>query len=298
MQRYTKDKERSKSLASRYNESVSLGDDIFTQTVIAEPTSSLAEVQRQVTKVAEYLWQRGWAERNAGNISVCLKDLPLTDLPAHYQDLYIPLTAPQPDVAEMCFFITAANSRMRDMARQLMNNAVIIRVTDDGTGYNIISHDGLTELRPTSELASHLGIHSMIARRGSSHRVVMHTHATELIALTHIKRLCNEQRLNRVLWGMQPEIKLLVPAGAGFVPYILPGTDAVGAATVRALETHDVALWEKHGVFAIGNTPEETFDLIDIVAKAASVYLLCLSSGTEPEGLTDSQLNELGKIKL
>lgn len=263
----------------------------------AEPLISVAEVQRQVATVAEYLWQRGWAERNAGNISVSLKDIPRSDLPAHYQQLLIPLTEPHHDVAGMSFFITATNTRMRDLSRQPMENAVIIRITDDGAGYNIISHIDRTDLRPTSELSSHLGIHSMISRRGSSQRVVIHTHATELIALTHIKELCDEKQLNRVLWGMQPEIRVFVPAGVGFVPYILPGTDAIGARTVKALENHDVALWEKHGIFAIGNTPEETFDLIDILAKSASVYLLCRSAGIEPEGLTESQIAELGKIK-
>ncbi|MCI0523607.1 MAG: class II aldolase/adducin family protein [Bacteroidales bacterium] len=127
--------------------------------------------------------------------------------------------------------------------------------------------------------------------------VVMHTHAKELIALTQIKELCDEKRLNSLLWGMHPETKLLVPDGVGFVPYFIPGTTAPGEATVRALEKHDIALWEKHGVFAIGTKPNETFDLIDILTRSVSIYFLCRSAGKEPEGLTDGQIEELGKIK-
>ena len=137
----------------------------------------------------------------------------------------------------------------------------------------------------------------MIARRKTRQHLVMHTHATELIALTQIKELCNEHQLNKVLWGMHPEAKVFVPAGVGFVPYVLTGTSSLGVATVRVLEEHDIALREKHGVFAIGKTPSETFDLIDIMTKSASVYFLCRSAGYDPEGLTDSQLDELGKLK-
>lgn len=262
---------------------------------MAEPLLTLTGITNEVAEVAGFLWQRGWAERNAGNISVCLKDLPKSDFPAHYQRTDIPLPERAADVAGMSFLITAANSRMRDLARKPMENALIIRITEDGTAYNIISHIGPTELRPTSELASHLAIHSLIIRRGTSHRVVMHTHAKELIALTQIKELCDEERLNRLLWGMHPETKLLVPCGVGLVPYFIPGTTALGEATVTALEKHDVALWEKHGVFAIGPSPHETFDLIDILTRSASIYFLCRSAGTEPEGLSDRQIEELGK---
>lgn len=264
---------------------------------MAETVLTLTGIISEVAEVAGLLWQRGWAERNAGNISVCLKDLPKSDFPAHYQRTDIPLPERAGDVAGMSFFITATNHRMRDLAHKPMENALIIRITEDGAAYNIISHIGPTELRPTSELASHLAIHSLIIRRGTAHRVVMHTHAKELIALTQIKELCDEKRLNSLLWGMHPETKLLVPDGVGFVPYFIPGTTALGEATVKALEKHDIALWEKHGVFAIGTNPHETFDLIDILTRSASIYFLCRSAGKEPEGLTDSQIEELGKIK-
>lgn len=258
---------------------------------------SLKRIINDVAEVAGYLWQKGWAERNAGNISVCLKDIPGSDIPDDYQPFFISLPGSFPELAGICFLITATNKRMRDLARQPMRNAILIRVTDDGTGYNVISHNGKTELRPTSELATHLGIHSMIARRKSAHRVVMHTHPAEIIALTHIKEMCDATRLNRVLLGMHPETKIFIPSGVGFVPYMTPGTEDIGYATVNELANHDMAIWEKHGIFSAGASPLETFDQIDLVAKAASVWLLCRSAGVEPEGLTENQINELGKIK-
>lgn len=260
-------------------------------------SEALKKVINEVAEVAGYLWQRGWAERNAGNISVCLKDFSPSDLPQDYQPFFISLPEAFPDVAGMCFLVTATNKRMRDLARQPMRNSVIIQVTGDGAGYNVISHYGKTELRPTSELASHLGIHSMIARRRYSQRIVIHTHATELIALTQLPEFCNEASINSLLWGMHPETKVFVPEGAGFVPYLTPGTTTIGEQTAMALEKHNIVLWEKHGVFAIGANPSETFDLIDILTKAATVFFLCHSIGKEPEGLTERQIDELSKIK-
>jgi rhamnulose-1-phosphate aldolase len=251
----------------------------------------------ETAEVAGFLWQRGWAERNAGNISVRLAPEDLAEACSSQNELIIPLTKRFQEIGGNFFLVTGKNTRMRDVAARPMENMLIIRLSDDGAGYSILSPDCETLLRPTSELSTHLDIHSLLVRKKPQQRVVMHTHATELVALTHIKDLCNERQLNKILWGMHPETKVFVPAGAGFVPYFLPGTTAIGEATVRVLEKHDIALWEKHGVFAIGKTPSETFDLIDIMTKSASVFFLCHSAGFDPEGLTDSQLDELGKLK-
>ncbi len=250
----------------------------------------------EIAEVAGFLWQRGWAERNAGNISLQLQENELPEDPFSRKHLFLPLSKQFKEIAGKLFLVTATNTRMRDVAARPMENLLVIMINNDGKGFRILSPAAETDLRPTSELSAHLDIHSMILRRNKQQRTVIHTHATELVALTHIKELCSEQQLNRVLWGMHPETKIFAPAGAGFVPYVLPGTNAIGEAGVKALEHHDIAIWEKHGVFAIGKTPAETFDLIDIMTKSASVYFLCRSAGYDPEGLTDSQLNELGKL--
>lgn len=276
---------------------LSLSYDSKDQKVSTQLSDTLKKSIAEMAEVAGYLWQKGWAERNAGNISVSLAELRPSDLPDDFRPFFISLPDIFPDVAGKCFIVSATNKRMRDLARQPMKNAIIIRITDDGNGYNIISHYGKTDLRPTSELATHLAVHSMIARRKRPERAVMHTHVTELAALTQIKEFVDEKRLNRLLWSMHPETKIFVPAGVGFVPFLLPGTVQAGEATVRALEDHQAAIWEKHGLFAIGGNLQETFDLADILAKSASIYFMCRSSGLAPEGLTDSQIDELGKIK-
>lgn len=256
----------------------------------------MKNITGDVSTVAGWLWQRGWAERNAGNISVRLAAEELPSFPGEHSAL-LPLPGRCETLAGFCFLVTATNTRMRDVAARPLETLLLIRISDDGTGYQILSPPGETALRPTSEMHTHLCIHEMLILKRPDHRVVIHTHVTELIALTQIREFCDGQKLNSILLGMHPETKVFVPDGVGFVPYNLPGTRAIGEATVKALEDHSAALWEKHGLFATGRDPLQTFDMIDILAKSASIWFICRSAGYEPEGLTETQLNELAKLK-
>jgi rhamnulose-1-phosphate aldolase len=146
---------------------------------------------------------------------------------------------------------------------------------------------------PTSELPTHLAVHDMLIRTNSAVKALVHTHATELIALTHIRDFCSTGSLNHLLWTMHPETILYVPRGLGFIPYENPGTHDIASVTAKALEEYPVAVWEKHGVLATGTTVADAFDTIDILAKSARIFFLVKSAGYQPEGLTEGQLNEL-----
>ncbi|MDT8392586.1 MAG: rhamnulose-1-phosphate aldolase [Bacteroidales bacterium] len=266
---------------------------------ILDNNHSLKDIIFEVAEIAGFLWQRGWAERNAGNISVNITGLingetgntgefPSYGLPQNYTVL-----------AGNYFFVSGTGRRMRDLAREPLRNALIIRLDEKGSSYSVISSsnkEAASMFSPTSELPTHLGIHQMIGLRASAEKVVIHTHANELAALTQIEKYCNEDALNKLLWGMHPETIVFIPGGVGFVPYVTPGTTHIAEETIRALHHHKVALWEKHGVFAIGETVFDTFDLIDILVKSAKIFFLVKSSGHEPQGLDDEQLEILKKL--
>ena len=257
-----------------------------------ENNPALNDIIKEVSEVAGYLWQKGWAERNAGNISVNITHLitnptyPIDEYP------YFELKTSHSVLSSGFFLVSGTGKRMRDLARDPQGNTLFIHLDQEGRGYRIMGHDGkATEnFRPTSELPTHLGIHQMIAMRGSTEKVVIHTHATELVALTQIREFCHQEKLNRLLWGMHPETIIFIPEGVGVVPYETPGTEHIAAKTIEALGKHKVALWEKHGVFAISDTVFETFDMIDILAKSARIYFLVAGSGHRPEGLSTEQL--------
>lgn len=249
---------------------------------------ALKKVFKDIAEVAGLIDKRGWAEKNAGNISINLSEEINQDLTSIST---VKLESSYPELAHMYFYITATGSRMRDIAKDPLEQGLIIRLSDKGDAYDIISQ---TEGgQPTSELPSHLGIHQMCKQRGSAHKLVLHSHATELIALTQSAEFKSTEAVNQVLWNMHPESIVFIPQGLGFVPYILPGTEEIAQATIEMFQKHDIVLWEKHGVFAIGECILDTFDNIDIACKSARIWFMCKSAGFTPEGLTSKQMGEL-----
>jgi len=254
---------------------------------------SIAKMISEVQEVAGYLWTKGWSEKNAGNITLRLPQRVRESLIRNSGTDSLDFSVPQ--LASACFFVTCTGKRMRDIARDPLGNCIFVQVNSDGDGYKIVSFVEDT-LKPTSELPSHLSIHNMLAKRGTGENVVLHTHATELVALTQFSGIKSTESLNKILWGMHPETMVFIPKGIGFVPYLLPGTLQIAEATMEEFKKHDIVLWEKHGVFAIGNNILDTFDNIDIASKTARIWFQCRSAGFEPEGLTDKQLDELREL--
>lgn len=231
-----------------------------------------------IARVAEYLWTKGWAERNAGNITVNITEQIGADnkqLPALTT---IPLYHTVPELEGQYYYATSAGSRMRDVARDPMDQGIIMRVMTEGKSIEIIADKKLT---PTTELPSHLAMHQFFAQESlkagisvsEGRRVVFHTHPTELIALSHIKALQNTQVLTKTLYQMQPEVQLCVPGGLAWVPYEEPGSMELALASIRDMKDHRFMLWEHHGVLGTGHNITEVFDMIDTLNKAAQIYI-------------------------
>ena len=243
-------------------------------------------------EVAQLLWERGWAERNAGNLSCDVTEIFPAD--GTGEGPLTPLGGVFPELSGRRLLVTAAGSRMRDVALAPETWCGVLRISDDGAAYRLAGRgrDSIA-FTPTSELPSHLAIHAALLRRGAAQRAVVHAHPTELLALSLEPGIGDEARFNRLLWSLHPETVVVVPSGVAVVPYVMPGSVAQGAAAGRVMETHDVALWRQHGAVAVGEDFGVAFDLLDTVNKAARLYLLCRSAGIVPEGLSDAQVEEL-----
>jgi len=259
-------------------------------------TEALAQAIAELADTAQHLWDKGWAERNGGNISVEVTEALPSVARGRHQEPFRQLAVPQPELAGRSFLITGAGTRMRDVAKKPAANCCVLRVSDQLDGYTIVWGGEMPDFRPTSELASHLAVHSLLLRAGRPQRAFLHTHPDELIALTHIAAYRDEAVLNNLLWSMHPEVKIVIPEGVGLAPYRPPGSEALAEVTLAALAEHRVAVWEKHGCVAVGAGPAEAFDLIDAVNKAARIFCLCTGAGFEAEGLTRDQVAELARL--
>ena len=250
-----------------------------------------AEIEK-VAEVAGYLWQKGWAERNGGNITVNISayiDDAMRALPAISEQRPIGKTLPH--LASCWFYCKGTGRRMRDLAREPMANGAIIRILPDCAHYEIVAD---APVAPTSELPSHLAVHDYLRAKGSPYRASLHTHPIELVALTHSKKWLEKDAATRMLWSMIPETKAFCPRGLGIVPYLLPSSVELADATIRAIdEDYDVVMWEKHGVFAVDTDIMDAFDQVDVLNKAAQIYIASRNMGFEPDGMTDAQMRQL-----
>jgi len=251
------------------------------------------DVIGEIARVAEYLWQRGWAEVNSGNISVDITELvPWT---TRESSPLVPMKISQLGLAGRSFLIKIGGARMRDLARQPEKHLLLITIEKNLEGYFIL-WGGDHVSRPTSEFMSHLKVHQLLRENGMPQKVFLHTHTPHLLALSYIDKYCSENKLNQLLFMMHPEVRVYVPDGIGVASYRCPGSEELADVTVEALKKHRVVLWEKHGCAAIARNPYEAFDLIDILDKAASTYIMCRSLGREPSGLSQEQLKEIDRL--
>ncbi|MBQ2185271.1 MAG: rhamnulose-1-phosphate aldolase [Bacteroidaceae bacterium] len=252
---------------------------------------NLKAVIDQVAEVTGYLWQKGWAERNGGNITVNITKLVDDEIRA------LPALAPVMQIGKVLpclqgkfFYVKGTGKRMRDLARWPMQNGSIIRICEDCASYEIIADEPVI---PTSELPSHLALQNYLLETGSSYKATLHTHPIELVAMSHIKRFLKEGEMTRVLWSMIPETLAFAPLGIGIVPYALPGSISLADATLEQIKTHDVVLWEKHGTLSVGTDIMDAFDQTDVLCKAANIYMCARSMGSEPDGMTEKDMKEI-----
>ena len=115
---------------------------------ILEGREALKKAVGDVAEVAGYLWQKGWAERNGGNITVNITeqvDDAIRALPAISPVYQIGTTLPH--LKGCYFYCKGTQMRMRDLARWPMDNGSIIRILDNCASYVIIADN---PVKPTS----------------------------------------------------------------------------------------------------------------------------------------------------
>lgn len=261
---------------------------------ILEGRPGLAAVIDQVAEVTGYLWQKGWAERNGGNITVNVTEFVDDEIKS------LPAIAPVKQIGKVLpylkgtyFYAKGTGKRMRDLARWPMQNGAIIRICDDCASYEIIADEAVM---PTSELPSHLALQNYLLETGSKYKATLHTHPIELVAMSHIRRFLKGDEMTKVLWSMIPETLAFAPLGIGVVPYAIPGSIELADATLEQMKSHDVVLWEKHGTVAVGLDIMDAFDQTDVLCKAANIYMCARNMGSEPDGMTDEAIKEIQDV--
>lgn len=240
------------------------------------------------------MYRLGWDERNGGNISVLLDDEDVSK----YLDLNevkrnIPIAFEGTKLAGKYFIVTGSGVYFKNIKKDPENGLGIIRISQKGDSVDLLwgFEDGTV---PTSELPSHLMSHQSRLEVDSENRVVMHCHASHLLAMTYTQKL-DEKSFTKTLWEMSTECLVVFPEGVGIIPWIVPGTNEIGEATAEKMKEFRMVLWPQHGVYGAGKDLDETFGLIETAEKAAKIFTYAKAQGEIINTITEDQLKSLAQ---
>lgn len=248
-----------------------------------------------IIKATGDMWLKGWDERNGGNITLRLSDEDVAPYLSTWQSgTSWPLSETMVELAGQYFLVTGSGKYFRNIQLDPEANLGVIRIADDGCAAELMwgYRDGG---EPTSELPAHLKSHRARQQlRRHRSRVVMHCHATNLIALSYVLDF-NTPNVTRALWEGSTECLVVFPEGVGTLNWMVPGTDGIGNATADMFARHPLVLWPFHGVFASGDTVDEAFGLIDTAEKSAEILVKVLAMGGARQSMTTQNLVDLAK---
>ncbi|MBN2586256.1 MAG: class II aldolase/adducin family protein [Candidatus Fermentibacteraceae bacterium] len=239
--------------------------------------------REEIGTVAAQLARSGWAEANAGNISVLLpsgSDSSIWDGEVMTEELPVPI----PELSGRTFMITTAGSRFRKLISRMDTEIIPVRVSADGMKVIRLAADR----QPTTEFSTHVLVLAQAAGRGWDTASLVHTHSTHMLALSSsdLPAEMLEDAVNR----SHPEISLLMKRGVRFLDFMTPGTWELGIETAAAFRESDCVIWRKHGILGLGRDLDAACDAVEVVEKAARLLLLERSAFGKFVGLKDRDL--------
>ena len=237
------------------------------------------------------LYRLGWDERNGGNLSYLLYDEDIEGyLDTDKVIREIPMSFDASAIKGKIFLVTGTGKYFKNVQYDPAENLGIIRISDKGNIAELLwgfSDGG----KFTSELPAHLMSHMVRLEIDPVHRVVMHTHPTNTIAMSLVHDI-SPRAFTRTLWQMQTESIVVFPEGVAVLPWMVCGTNDIGVATAEQLRAQRLCVWTAHGIYGTGRTLDEAFGLIETVEKAAQLYMLSAGLGIK-NGITDDELRAL-----
>ena len=250
-----------------------------------------AKFVQDFVDTAANMYRLGWDERNGGNISMLVDEADA----APYLDLKkvirtIPLGFDAKALAGKYFLVTGTGKYFKNMQKDPETNLGFFRVSEDGQLAELLwgwSDGG----RFTSEIPAHLMSHMARLSVDPENRIIMHTHPTNLLAMTYVHE-CTTEAFTKTLWQMNTECIVVFPDGVNVLPWMLCGTNEIGVATAEKMQTARLVVWAQHGIYGAGKDLDETFGLIETAEKAAEIYMM-IAHLPLVNTITDEQMHQL-----
>ena len=261
------------------------------------PYPELDELLTTIGEAGRHLSEIEASEGAAGNISVYI-GWPI-DVRRRFPNVEV-LELPQavPELAGKTFIATGSGRRLREVIDDPAANLGCLVIDEGGKTGRLYTSPRRLFARLTSEFNSHLAVHhDQVVRSGTNFHAVVHAQPRHLTYLSHIPRYQYEPYLNRHLLRWQPELIVNLPEGIGLVPFLVPGSSELMAATLESLRQHRIVIWGKHGVMARSDiSAKRAADRIEYAETAARYEYMNLANHEQGEGLSVDEIRAIAKL--
>ncbi len=261
---------------------------------INPPFPELSELLTLIGEAGRRMSDIDATEGGAGNISVFMAwpVEPRRTFP-HVESIELPESVPE--LAGNAFLVTGSGRRLREVIDDPAANLGFVLVDADGITGHLYTSPRRLFARLTTEFNSHLAVHrDQVHLTSTNFHAIIHAQPPYLTYLSHIPRYQEADYLNRHLLRWQPELIVNLPEGVGYLPFRIPGSQELMAATVEALRVHRVVLWGKHGVMARSDlSVKRAADRIESAEAAARYEYMNLVNGEQGEGLSPDEIRAI-----
>jgi len=246
---------------------------------------------RDLQSISQCLWHKGWAEANAGNVSLLLDPTSDPQLLSILQLIYQQSGQEALfDFAELeWYLVSASGSRFREYSGSGFGSFVLI-----GTkAYNLapVARTSIYQDKPmlenpnpmivfpdtrppTSEWITHHLTHDWLRKNRPAERVILHSHITDWIIISKIREYHNKpEELIKYIRSLLPELDICLPKGFAIAEFAPSGSSKLAEATLKYLPRTNIIVWEAHGVFITAENFNQAYDRMELLGKAAQVYL-------------------------
>jgi rhamnulose-1-phosphate aldolase len=246
---------------------------------------------REIGDTGEQMTVLGADEGSAGNISVFVRAIEGID--EHFWDhgvMDLPVACPA--LQGGWLVVTGTGRRMRDLSQDPEATLLILEILEGGRRATIYT---ASNVKPTSELNSHLAIHNdQVGRHNLSYNAIVHAQPRFLTYISHLTEYTDTASLNRRLLRWEPETIINFPEGIGMIPFHVPGSPEQMADTMAGLQTYRAVVWQRHGIVTRSDdNVRRAGDLVEYAETAAHFEYLNLQLGRPTEGLSDEEMREI-----
>ena len=259
---------------------------------------------KEFVRLCEIGDAQGFHERNGGNLSYHMRPTEAKAVrgilgakkPGPWTDVDPKGDVAVPGLGGEWFLVTGSGKFFRNVPYDTEASVAICELDKEGAHYRV--RWGLRDGgRPTSEFSSHLMNLEVKDRvSGGKVRVIYHAHPANLIAMTYVVPP-TDRDFTRALWNTMTECAVVAPEGIGVVPWMVPGGREIAVATSRLMETYNNVVWAYHGLFCTADTFDNAMGQMEMLEKAAKIYMLVLASGRKPVGgITSEGFRAIGAM--